>query len=46
MSDDVLAWSLHDERWEKVPTVEGINSHERMQELSDARERNEERLRR
>ncbi len=37
--DDVLAWELHDDTWSKVETVEGINTHDRMQELALERQR-------
>jgi polyphosphate kinase len=40
LADDVLAWELHgDGTWHKVPTVEGINSHVRLQELAVERAR-------
>ncbi|MCU1426887.1 MAG: polyphosphate kinase 1 [Actinomycetia bacterium] len=39
--DDVLAWSLEpDGTWRHVPTVEGIESHVRFQELAIARSKN------
>jgi polyphosphate kinase len=35
LADDVLAWELcSDGRWQRVPTVEGLNSHKRFQELA------------
>jgi polyphosphate kinase len=35
LADDVLAWELGaDGRWKRVPTVEGLNSHKRFQELA------------
>jgi polyphosphate kinase len=37
LSDDVLAWELHDDRWSRVPTRVGINSQTRLQELALAR---------
>jgi polyphosphate kinase len=38
LADDVLAWTLEaDGAWHKVPTVEGISSHLRFQELAVAR---------
>jgi polyphosphate kinase len=34
-SDDVLAWELtQDGTWVKVPTVNGIETHSRLQELA------------
>jgi polyphosphate kinase len=33
-SDDVLAWELKGDRWSKVPTVHGVNAHERLQQLA------------
>jgi polyphosphate kinase len=37
-ADDVLAWTLEsDGTWRKVPTVQGIDSHVRFQELALAR---------
>ncbi|MEY2454421.1 MAG: polyphosphate kinase [Acidimicrobiaceae bacterium] len=39
LADDVLAWSLGpDGSWSKVPTVEGCDTHLRLQELASARE--------
>jgi polyphosphate kinase len=35
LADDVLAWELSaDGAWSKVPTVVGLNSHRRFQELA------------
>jgi polyphosphate kinase len=35
MADDVLAWELGPEgTWRKVPTVRGLNSHQRFKELA------------
>ena len=35
LADDVLAWTLGpDGLWQKVPTVQGLNSHKRFQELA------------
>jgi len=35
LADDVLAWELcPDGDWQKVPTVRGLNSHKRFQELA------------
>lgn len=40
LSDDVLAWELGPEgTWHKVPTVVGVNTHERLQELAVDRSR-------
>jgi polyphosphate kinase len=40
LADDVLAWSLGaDGTWEKIPTVVGVNTHERLGELSEMRAR-------
>ncbi|MGZ8734024.1 MAG: polyphosphate kinase 1 [Acidimicrobiia bacterium] len=40
LSDDVLAWELSElGTWHKVPTVVGINTHERLQELAVKRSR-------
>jgi len=33
-SDDVLAWELKGDHWSKVPTVSGVNAHERLQQLA------------
>ena len=38
LADDVLAWTLEpDGTWRKVPTVVGLESHVRFQELAVAR---------
>jgi polyphosphate kinase len=38
LADDTLAWQLEpDGRWRRVPTIVGIESHERFQELALAR---------
>jgi polyphosphate kinase len=37
LADDVLAWELGPEGWTKVPTVVGIDTHERLRELATAR---------
>jgi polyphosphate kinase len=35
LADDVLAWELGpDGAWQRVPTVRGLNSHRRFQELA------------
>jgi len=35
LADDVLAWELGpDSAWHRVPTVRGLNSHERFKELA------------
>jgi polyphosphate kinase len=35
LADDVLAWTLgSDGAWQKVPNVNGLNSHKRFQELA------------
>jgi polyphosphate kinase len=35
LADDVLAWELcSDGHWQRVPTVKGLNSHKRFQELA------------
>ena len=35
LADDVLAWQLSpDGGWRRVPTVHGINSHKRFQEMA------------
>jgi polyphosphate kinase len=38
-ADDVLAWQLGPDGWTKVPTVEGIEAHRRLQDLAEARAR-------
>jgi polyphosphate kinase len=38
LADDVLAWELaSDATWHKVPTVDGVDTHVRLQELAIAR---------
>jgi polyphosphate kinase len=40
LADDTLAWELGvDGTWAKVPTVEGVNTHRRLQELAVERSR-------
>ena len=39
LDDDVLAWRLLDDVWTQVPTVEGIDTHVRLQELALQRRR-------
>jgi polyphosphate kinase len=40
LADDVLAWELGpDGTWHKVPTVIGVDTHERLQELAVQRSR-------
>jgi hypothetical protein len=39
LSDDVLAWKLGAEGWQKVPTKVGVNAHEHLQALAEARAR-------
>jgi polyphosphate kinase len=40
LADDTLAWSLGpDGSWEKVRTVAGVNTHERLAEIARARAR-------
>jgi polyphosphate kinase len=35
LADDTLAWELQpDGNWRKVPTIEGVNTHRRLQELA------------
>jgi polyphosphate kinase len=35
LADDVLAWELcPDGAWQRIPTVRGLNSHKRFQELA------------
>jgi hypothetical protein len=34
LADDVLAWSLSADGWTKVPTVEGIDTHVRLQQVA------------
>jgi polyphosphate kinase len=38
LADDTLAWELtRDGTWHRVPTVEGVHTHRRLQELAIAR---------
>jgi polyphosphate kinase len=37
LEDDVLAWKLGPKGWAKVPTKTGVDTHERLQELAEAR---------
>jgi polyphosphate kinase len=37
LADDVLAWELRLDGWRKVRTKVGINAHDRLQELAEAR---------
>ena len=37
LEDDVLAWELRPDGWRKVRTKTGVNAHERLQELAEAR---------
>jgi polyphosphate kinase len=40
LADDTLAWELRsDGQWLKVATVEGVNTHRRLQELAIERAR-------
>ena len=40
LADDMLAWELLPTgRWRKVPTVEGVHTHRRLQELAIERAR-------
>jgi polyphosphate kinase len=39
LSDDVLAWKLGADGWQKVPTKAGVNAHEQLQALAEARAR-------
>jgi polyphosphate kinase len=40
LADDLLAWELgSDGEWRRVPVVNGVNAHERLQELALARAR-------
>jgi polyphosphate kinase len=39
LADDVLAWELGPAGWQKVPAKAGVNAHERLQELAEARAR-------
>jgi polyphosphate kinase len=42
LADDVLAWELAAKGWRKVPTKIGVNAHERLQALAEARARGTE----
>jgi polyphosphate kinase len=37
LADDVLAWELGPDGWQKVPTEVGLNAHQRLQELAEGR---------
>jgi polyphosphate kinase len=37
LADDVLAWELRPDGWRKVRTKAGINAHDRLEELAEAR---------
>jgi polyphosphate kinase len=37
LADDVLSWELGPDGWAKVPTKAGIRTHDRLQELAEAR---------
>jgi polyphosphate kinase len=39
LEDDVLAWELGPGGWEKVPTIAGLNTQDRLQQLAEARAR-------
>jgi polyphosphate kinase len=40
LADDELAWTLgRDGTWEKVPTVVGVDTHQRLGEIAEARSR-------
>jgi hypothetical protein len=40
LADDVLAWGAGARNgWSKVPTKVGVNAHERLQQLAEARAR-------
>jgi polyphosphate kinase len=39
LADDVLAWELGADGWRKLPTKIGLNAHERLQALAEARAR-------
>jgi polyphosphate kinase len=41
LADDVLAWELGPDGWTKVPTVEGIDSQARLEQLAEERARSE-----
>ena len=42
LADDVLAWELGPDGWTKVPTKAGVNTHERLQALAEARDRRQQ----
>ena len=37
LADDRLAWELEQETWHKIPTMEGLNAHVRLQALAHSR---------
>jgi polyphosphate kinase len=37
LADDVLAWELGPDGWDKLPTNVGVNAHERLQALAEER---------
>jgi polyphosphate kinase len=37
LEDDVLAWELTPDGWRKVKTKVGVDTHQRLQELAEAR---------
>jgi hypothetical protein len=41
LADDVLAWELGLDGWHKVPTVNGLDSQTRLEELAEERARSE-----
>jgi polyphosphate kinase len=41
LADDVLAWELGLEGWSKVPTVNGLDSQTRLEELAEERARSD-----
>ncbi len=45
LTDDELAWTLEDDRWQPVPHVLGLNSHDRLQEFALMRKRSSESMR-
>ena len=42
LADDVLAWELGPEGWSKVATRVGVNAHEHLQALAEARDRRQQ----
>jgi polyphosphate kinase len=46
MRDDMLAWTLDDDRWTKMLVTDGLHAHDKMQELALDRAHPEERSRR